>query len=158
VPAAFDGRSPGLYQVSVANGLFAGSETLERVEFVAPATFPAVALLAPTADIGAASSDTEGVRIRGTFGIAYTPGGCQLPTAWLCWAKAKFPAARSEQSRANLRINASSMSYLTCNTSLHHNAMIKVDKTGCLVTLDHFDRSIGAATDTKSATTDATSY
>jgi hypothetical protein len=75
VPAAFDGRSAGLYQVSVANGLFAGSETVERVEFVAAATFPAVALLAPTADMGAASSDTEGVRTGGTFGIAYTPGG-----------------------------------------------------------------------------------
>jgi hypothetical protein len=49
------------------------------VAFVAPATFPKVALLAPTAEGETVARVTDGVVTRGTNGAAYTPyAGTQL--------------------------------------------------------------------------------
>jgi hypothetical protein len=68
-----------------------GWDTIERVALVAPATFPNVALLAPTAEAETVARVTDGVVTKGTKGAAYTPyAGTQLlavpPTTVACAA------------------------------------------------------------------------
>src|ERR1700722_2083554 len=80
----------------------------DSVALVAPATFPQVALLAPTGDGETVLRVTDGVVTNGTNGPAYTPyAGAQVlavPPMMVFWAVANPASKRSRHRTESLRI------------------------------------------------------
>jgi hypothetical protein len=92
------GLSPPEYQTASVCTASVSPEIIDKVEFLAPACSPPVALVAPTGDEETVSNETMGVVISGTYGphpYGQYPG-IPRPPAW--------PMAIAERITTNIAI------------------------------------------------------